>query len=186
MASLIEIASQSDRQNSKSGGRGQGSAIGNNQDFMTHHSASAMTGVEVFFSVTIKEKYEAYFMEKYEEGLINPRFDEGLWSRASGGKNKGKLYGFNNVDDPSALINGIPSTSCSSTSHGSGIQDTEIQRLKGIIEGLVAEKEIEKAEKQSEKAEKEREKTEKESMHERLTTIEAMLKLVLQNLPSSS
>ncbi|KAK1426985.1 hypothetical protein QVD17_07106 [Tagetes erecta] len=132
------------------------------------------------------EKYEAYFMEKYEEGLINPRFDEGLWSRASGGKNKGKLYGFNNVDDPSALINGIPSTSCSSTSHGSGIQDTEIQRLKGIIEGLVAEKEIEKAEKQSEKAEKEREKTEKESMHERLTTIEAMLKLVLQNLPSSS
>ncbi|KAK1430303.1 hypothetical protein QVD17_12950 [Tagetes erecta] len=152
----------------------------------SNQTTSSTVSTSQSVSLLHSEKYEAYFMEKYEEGLINPRFDEGLWSRASGGKNKGKLYGFNNVDDPSALINGIPSTSCSSTSHGSGIQDTEIQRLKGIIEGLVAEKEIEKAEKQSEKAEKEREKTEKESMHERLTTIEAMLKLVLQNLPSSS
>ncbi|KAK1409898.1 hypothetical protein QVD17_36427 [Tagetes erecta] len=38
----------------------------------------------------------------------------------------------------------------------------QIQRLKGIIEGLVAEKEMEKAEKEREKAEKQKEKAEKE------------------------
>ncbi|KAK1421996.1 hypothetical protein QVD17_24814 [Tagetes erecta] len=118
----------------------------------------------------LKVKYKSYIVDKYQEDN-HPRFDEDLWLRASGGKNKGKVYGFNNVDDPSALITGIPSTSCSSTSYGSGGQDLEIQRLKGVIEGLVAEKE-------NEKAEKEREKAEKEAMHERLTKIEAILKLV--------
>ncbi|KAK1415114.1 hypothetical protein QVD17_30885 [Tagetes erecta] len=56
----------------------------------------------------------------------------------------------------------IPSTECCSTSYEYGSESLEIQRLKGIIEGLVAEKEMEKAEKEREKAEKEKEKAEKE------------------------
>ncbi|KAK1410918.1 hypothetical protein QVD17_37460 [Tagetes erecta] len=141
------------------------------------------------------EKYKAYVVEKYgDEGTL---FDYDGWIQASGGMNKGKLYGLNNVSDPLALMTGIPSTECCSTSYEYGSESLEIQRLKGIIEGLMAEKEMEKAEKEREKAEKEKEKAEKErekvekekekidkeNMLERMMKMEAMLKSLTKQLP---
>ncbi|KAK1418580.1 hypothetical protein QVD17_20388 [Tagetes erecta] len=111
--------------------------------------------------------------------------------------NKGKLYGLNNVSDPLALMTCIPSTECSSTSYEYGSESLEIQRLKGIIDGLVAEKEMEKAEKERErqkkkrrklrkrekKAKKEKENIDKENMLERMMKMKAMLKSLTKQLP---
>ncbi|KAK1424862.1 hypothetical protein QVD17_20202 [Tagetes erecta] len=141
------------------------------------------------------EKYKAYVVEKYgDEGTL---FDYDGWIQASGGMNKGKLYGLNNVSDPLALMTGIPSTECCSTSYEYGSESLEIQRLKGIIEGLMtekemekaekerenAEKEMEKAEKEREKVEKEKEKIDKENMLKRMMKMEAMLKSLTKQLP---
>ncbi|KAL8258996.1 hypothetical protein R6Q59_026949 [Mikania micrantha] len=113
------------------------------------------------------EIYKGYLVEKYgEDDSQHPRFDEPLWSRASqatGGKNKGKLYGLSNISDPLGFITGTQSTSCNSSSCGHERQDSEIQRLNKIIEELVKEKESEKVEK------------EKEAMLERMASIKSLL-----------
>ncbi|KAL8268013.1 hypothetical protein R6Q59_001811 [Mikania micrantha] len=123
------------------------------------------------------EIYKGYLVEKYgEDDSQYPRFNEPLWSRASqatGGKNKGKLYGLRNISDPFGFITGTQTTSCNSSFCGHKIQDSE--------ESEKAEKE-----KESEKAEKEKENTEKEAMLERMMSIESLLRVVTKNLPSSS
>ncbi|KAL8228574.1 hypothetical protein R6Q59_000040 [Mikania micrantha] len=74
--------------------------------------------------------YKGYLVEKYrEDDSQHPRFDEPLWSRASqatGGKNKGKLYGLCNISDPLGFITCTQSTSCNSSSCGHERQDSEI------------------------------------------------------------
>ncbi|KAD7476967.1 hypothetical protein E3N88_00103 [Mikania micrantha] len=48
-------------------------------------------------------KYDGYLVEKYGDELSNhPKFDEVLWSRAAGGKNKRKVYGLSCVNDSNA------------------------------------------------------------------------------------
>ncbi|KAI3775723.1 hypothetical protein L1987_45474 [Smallanthus sonchifolius] len=48
--------------------------------------------------------YEGYLEEKYgNDASKHPEFDSDLWSRAVGGKNKGKIYGLSNVGDPLGL-----------------------------------------------------------------------------------
>ncbi|KAD4982252.1 hypothetical protein E3N88_18923 [Mikania micrantha] len=78
------------------------------------------------------EIYKGYLVEKYgEDDSQYPRFNEPLWSRASqatGGKNKGKLYGLRNISDPFGFITGTQTTSCNSSFCGHKIQDSEIQR----------------------------------------------------------
>ncbi|KAD4385297.1 hypothetical protein E3N88_25465 [Mikania micrantha] len=45
-------------------------------------------------------KYDGYLVEKYgDERSNHPKFDEVLWSRAAGGKNKRKVYGLSCVND---------------------------------------------------------------------------------------
>ncbi|KAI7752657.1 hypothetical protein M8C21_006930, partial [Ambrosia artemisiifolia] len=45
-------------------------------------------------------KYNGYVVEKYgNERREHPKFDDDLWYRASGGMNKGKVYGLGNVRD---------------------------------------------------------------------------------------
>ena len=65
-------------------------------------------------------------MKKYgKDESKHPEFDSDLWSRAAGGKNKGKLYGFSNVRDPLALLTNAPSTSCSSTTYAPRSQESQ-------------------------------------------------------------
>ncbi|KAL8230131.1 hypothetical protein R6Q59_000543 [Mikania micrantha] len=110
--------------------------------------------------------YEGYLVEKYgDDESKHPEYDSDLWFRATGGKNKGKLYGFSNVSDPQALLTGTPSTSCSSTTVAPSKNDSEIQRLNGVINELVKEK---------------------EATAERMASIEALLKVVSQNIQPSS
>ncbi|KAD4585348.1 hypothetical protein E3N88_22949 [Mikania micrantha] len=48
-------------------------------------------------------KYDGYLVEKYgDERSNHPKFDEVLWSRAAGGKNKRKVYGLSCVNDSNA------------------------------------------------------------------------------------
>ncbi|KAK1429998.1 hypothetical protein QVD17_12411 [Tagetes erecta] len=70
------------------------------------------------------EKYKAYVVEK--DGDVGTLFYYDGWIQASGGMNKGKLYGLNNVSDMLALMTGIPSTECSSTSYEYGSESLEI------------------------------------------------------------
>ncbi|KAL8257520.1 hypothetical protein R6Q59_029561 [Mikania micrantha] len=129
------------------------------------------------------EIYKGYLVEKYgEDDSQHPRFDKPLWSHASqatGGKNKGKLYGLSNISDPLGFITNTQSISCNSSFCEDEKQDSDSLSLNKIIEELVKEKE-------SEKAEKEKEKAEKEAMLERMTSIESLLKVVTKNLPLSS
>ncbi|MFS8015513.1 hypothetical protein Hanom_Chr15g01357541 [Helianthus anomalus] len=67
--------------------------------------------------------YKGYLVEKYgSDESEHPKFDQDLWTRAGGGLNKGKLYGFSNVSDPLALITGTHSMSSSNTT----TQDSEV------------------------------------------------------------
>ncbi|KAD1209167.1 hypothetical protein E3N88_43155 [Mikania micrantha] len=51
----------------------------------------------------VEVKYDGYLVEKYgDERSNHPKFDEVLWSRATGGKNKRKVYGLSCVNDSNA------------------------------------------------------------------------------------
>ncbi|KAD7477732.1 hypothetical protein E3N88_00868 [Mikania micrantha] len=48
-------------------------------------------------------KYDEYLVDKYgDERSNHPKFNEVLWSRAAGGKNKRKVYGLSCVNDSNA------------------------------------------------------------------------------------
>ncbi|KAD6796764.1 hypothetical protein E3N88_07660 [Mikania micrantha] len=50
------------------------------------------------------DEYDGYLVEKYGDGRgKHPKFDKDLWSRAAGGKNKGKVYGLSSVNDSNTL-----------------------------------------------------------------------------------
>ncbi|XP_076924188.1 uncharacterized protein LOC143586547 [Bidens hawaiensis] len=69
--------------------------------------------------------YNGYVVEKYgDDRSMHPKFDEDLWSRATGGIKKGKMYGLTNV----------------SGSRVHGRQDAEIEKLHLVIKELVKEK----------------------------------------------
>ncbi|KAI3745044.1 hypothetical protein L1987_58144 [Smallanthus sonchifolius] len=126
--------------------------------------------------------YEGYLEEKYGNDASKHReFDPDLWPRAVRGKNKEKIYGLSNIGDPLGLITGTPSTSCSSTTY-----IHEIQKLNGIIEELVKEKEEDKEMLngviEDLVKEKERDKVEKQVILDRMTKFEELLQLVSQNI----
>jgi len=80
--------------------------------------------LKIYFIRVFKGKYKAYVVEKY--GDVGTLFDYDGWIQASGGMNKGKLYGLNSVSDPLALMTGIPSTECSITSYEYGSESLEV------------------------------------------------------------
>ncbi|KAL8239424.1 hypothetical protein R6Q59_015991 [Mikania micrantha] len=114
-------------------------------------------------------KYDGYLVEKYgDEHGNHPKFDEVLWSRAAGSKNKRKVYGLSCVND----------------SNAHGRQNPKNEKLNEIIKGILKEKEEEKerlngiiAELE---AEKEKHKEEKEAMSNRMLKIEDMLKTLVR------
>ncbi|KAI3704674.1 hypothetical protein L1987_74901 [Smallanthus sonchifolius] len=87
-------------------------------------------------------KYEGYLVKKYgKEHSKHPKLDRELWSRAAGGKMKGKVYGLSNDCDP--YVNGrqnaeIEKLNAVITEH---VKEKEKERLNRIIEELVVEKE---------------------------------------------
>ncbi|KAI3827982.1 hypothetical protein L1987_02071 [Smallanthus sonchifolius] len=134
----------------------------------------------------IIKTYEGYLEEKYgNDASKHLEFDPDLWSRAVGGKNEGKIYGLSNVGDPLGLITGTPSTLCSSTTYVH-----EIQKLNGITEELVKDKEEDKERLngviEDLVKEKERDNVEKHAILDRMTKFKELLKLVSQNIQPTS
>ncbi|MFS7991630.1 putative transposase, Ptta/En/Spm, plant [Helianthus anomalus] len=57
------------------------------------------------------KSYKKYVKDKYGDGASKrPLFDEDSWIQAGGGKKKGRIYGFNDINDPHLLMTGTPST----------------------------------------------------------------------------
>ncbi|KAK1416106.1 hypothetical protein QVD17_31894 [Tagetes erecta] len=112
------------------------------------------------------DKYEGYFFEKYgKESSKDAKFDNDLWSRASGIKNTRKVNGFSNVSEP----------------YIHGKHDPEIEKCYEVINELVKEKEEEKEEKERLKGVIAELVTENEAMHTRMTNLEAMFERIVRN-----
>ncbi|KAK9057744.1 hypothetical protein SSX86_022582 [Deinandra increscens subsp. villosa] len=96
--------------------------------------------------------YKEQVKQKYTDGSNKrPIFDVHTWTEVVGGKKKGRLYGFNDVSDPSVMMTGKPSTPSTSTLP---TRNEEVQRLNEKIAQLEQEKEAERVEKEKERAEK--------------------------------
>ncbi|XP_035835908.1 uncharacterized protein LOC118484118 [Helianthus annuus] len=95
------------------------------------------------------KSYKKYVKDKYgDDASKRPLFDEDSWIQAGGGKKKGRIYGFNDINDPQLLMTGTPSTP------GTTSRNEEVQRLNEEIRQLRQEKETERLEKEKERAEK--------------------------------
>ncbi|KAK1408336.1 hypothetical protein QVD17_40026 [Tagetes erecta] len=106
------------------------------------------------------------FFEKYgKESSKDAKFDNDLWSRASGIKNTRKVNGFSNVSEP----------------YIHGKHDPEIEKCYEVINELVKEKEEEKEEKERLKGVIAELVTENEAMHTRMTNLEAMFERIVRN-----
>ncbi|XP_076944443.1 uncharacterized protein LOC143615093 isoform X2 [Bidens hawaiensis] len=98
--------------------------------------------------------YHKYVKERHgDDASKRPLFDPDSWVQAVGGKKKGRLYGFNDISDPHAVMTGIPSTPGTSASYLPA-RNEEVQRLNEEIVQLRQEKETETLEKEKERAEK--------------------------------
>ncbi|KAL8267854.1 hypothetical protein R6Q59_001652 [Mikania micrantha] len=89
------------------------------------------------------DKYDGYLVEKCgDERSKHLRFDEDLWSRAAGSKNKGKVYGLSNVNDFNTLGKKDPKNEKLNEIIKEILKEKEEkERLNGIIAELDAEKE---------------------------------------------
>ncbi|KAL8205318.1 hypothetical protein R6Q57_008869 [Mikania cordata] len=92
-------------------------------------------------------KYDGYLVEKYGDECSNhPKYDEVLWSRAAGGKNKRKVYGLSCINDLNALENEKLNEIIKEILKE---KEEEKERLNGIIAELETEKEKHKEEKEA-------------------------------------
>ncbi|KAL8205356.1 hypothetical protein R6Q57_008907 [Mikania cordata] len=74
--------------------------------YMTSGTGLMITPVNCMDDSCGKVKYDGYLVEKYGDECSNhPKYDEVLWSRAAGGKNKRKVYGLSCINDLNALEN---------------------------------------------------------------------------------
>ncbi|XP_076949153.1 uncharacterized protein LOC143621697 [Bidens hawaiensis] len=139
------------------------------------------------------KSYQKYVKERHgDDASKHPLFDPDSWVQAVGGKKKGRLYGFNDISDPHAVMTGIPSMPGTSTSYLPATNE-EVQRLNEKIAQLQQEKETERLEKEKERSEKltmmeqiEQNRIANADMKEENTEMKEQIRFLLKNIPKSS